>query len=88
LCLKMLLRDSNLDPSINKNRLIRHASKLGLKEMVEELLKDIRVDPAADNNDVIRTASECGHSAVVELLLKDKKWILQLRVTPQFTLLV
>ena len=68
-----LLKDPRIDPSVNTNMAILHASGEGYKEIVEMLLKDNRVNPAQSNNLAIRLASEKGHNEIVEILLKDNR---------------
>lgn len=72
-CLKMLLKDQRVDPSIHENSAIRAASEHGNVDVVKELLRDSRVDPSADDNYAIQWASKEGHVEVVQLLLKDKR---------------
>jgi ankyrin repeat protein len=72
-CLKMLLKDSRVDPSIHENSAIRAACEHGNVEAVKELLQDSRVDPSADDNYAIGWASRGGHVEVVRLLLNDKR---------------
>ena len=68
-----LLLKFKVDPSKNKNRLIKIASKLGLTNIVVLLLKDNRVNPAANNNSAIYKATKNGHYEVVKALLQSPR---------------
>jgi len=68
---KILLRDSRVDPSVNNNWAIKWAADRGLTGIVKALLNDGRVDPAAGNNYAIRWAAGGGHMEVVKALLND-----------------
>ncbi|KAJ2998700.1 hypothetical protein HDV02_004145 [Globomyces sp. JEL0801] len=70
-CLKILLSDSRLDPSIEDNYLVRLASEKGDWQCLEILLQDSRVDPGVDSNISICVAAEKGYTKCLELLLKD-----------------
>ncbi len=79
---KILLKDSKINPSDGDNTAIVLASGYGRIEVVKELLKDSRVDPGANNNKAIRDAIYNSfvrgdisnrHLAVVKELLKDKR---------------
>ena len=70
---RVLLKDSRVDPSADNNQAIQFASENGHLEVVRELLKDSRVDPSANNNYAIQDASENGHLEVVRELLKDSR---------------
>ena len=64
--MKLLLKDSRVDPAANNNEAIRYANSNGHVEVVKLLLKDSRVDPAARNNAAIWSTSE--RTDVVKLL--------------------
>ena len=70
---KILLKDSKVDPSDDNNYAIRLASQGGHLEVVKVLLKDERVDPSALDNVAIPFASHGGHLEVVKLILKDSR---------------
>ena len=63
-----LLRNPNVDPSVNYNYAICKASREGHVEVVRLIMKDPRVDPSAFGNYAIRYASWRGHVEVVQLL--------------------
>ncbi len=70
---KMLIKHSGIDPSIDDNYAFSLASEYGRYKTVELLLKDYRVDPSADNNLAIGLASKNGRYKTVELLLNDDR---------------
>ena len=70
---KLLLKDSRVDPGAGNNYAIILASEYGHVEVVKLLLKDSRVGPTAAGNYAIRLASENGHVEVVKILLADSR---------------
>ncbi|MDB4769561.1 ankyrin repeat domain-containing protein [bacterium] len=68
---RLLLDNSEIDPSIENNIVIRTASERGYYKVVKFLLSDIRVCPTALNNDAIFKAARGGYYDIVRLLLKD-----------------
>nr|QBK91507.1 MAG: F-box domain and ankyrin repeat protein [Pithovirus LCPAC302] len=70
---RILLKDTRVDPAIEKNTAIQNASYFGNTESVELLLSDPRVNPTANNNLAIHFASQNGHKDVVKLLLNDPR---------------
>ena len=75
---KILLKDSKVDPRMDKNYAIRVASELGHLRVVKELMDDERVYPGDKDGEAIQIASQNGHALVVRELLKDP------RVNPSF----
>ena len=70
---RRLLREYQVDPSVNCDYCIRIASFYGRSDVVEELCKHPKVDPSAVSNAaIILAASEC-HAKVVEILLRHPK---------------
>lgn len=70
-----LIEVTDIDPSFDRNMLIRWSSEKGNTEIVKPLLQDPRVDPSDFNNYAIRMSSIYGHTEVVKLLLKDRRVI-------------
>ena len=70
---RLLLVDSRVNPTSNKNEAIKLACIKGHIDIVRLLLADERVDPGNENNHAIRWACCCGHVDVVRLLLADKR---------------
>jgi ankyrin repeat protein len=66
---KLLLKNSRLNPSCRNNRPIRRACERGHLIVVKLLLSDSRVNPADNHNEAVRSASKFGHIHIVKLLL-------------------
>jgi hypothetical protein len=71
--IRLLLKDSRVDPSVQSNYALTHSASSGYTNIVELLLKDKRVDPSDDHDWAIRYASINGHWDIVKLLLKDER---------------
>ena len=56
-----LLKNPEIDPSIDDNFAIRIASENGHYKVVENLLQDPRVNPSVNRNNAIITACRLGH---------------------------
>lgn len=63
----------SVDPAVDDNCAIRHASANGCLETVRLLLTHAHVDPTAAHNEAIRRASSNGHHQTVRLLLNDDR---------------
>lgn len=61
------------DPSVNDNRCIQVASRVGTLEIVQILLSDPRVDPSANMNAAIQQAAVRKEQEVFEFLLADPR---------------
>jgi len=70
---RVLLSNTQVDPSRYGNCAIRRASEHGHKEVVRLLLSDTRVDPSSWCNAAIRWAAYKGHLDVIRLLLTDNR---------------
>jgi hypothetical protein len=70
---KLLLKDSRVDPSDSNNSAIKISSRRGYLDIVNLLLYDTRVNPSNEDNYAIRYASTYGHINVVKILLNDKR---------------
>jgi ankyrin repeat protein len=66
---KMLLLETDADPSYMDNYALKWASSAGNTDIVRMLLETGKVNVAAGNNFALRKASERGHTDVVSLLL-------------------
>lgn len=71
--LEGMLNDPRIDMSIENNRAIRQASRLGHTEIVKMLLTDSRVDPSVNRNEAICEAVRWGHLEIVKMLLHDNR---------------
>ena len=72
---ELLLKNKDVDPSINDNQAIIYASSVGyiILDIIKLLLNDPRVDPSENNNQAIKAASENGYTNVVKLLLQHPR---------------
>jgi ankyrin repeat protein len=68
-----LLRNKNINPSLNNNNAISYAAENGFYNIVCILLNDPRVDPSDNDNYTIKYAAQQGHSEIVKVLLRDKR---------------
>ncbi len=68
-----LLKDPNVDPSINKNSPFKWAVYGGHLRTAELLLMDSRVNPGDDDNEPFKISVIRGDTMMVELLLKSPK---------------
>jgi len=70
---KLLLKDSRVDPSANDSHAIRWSIRDSNIEIIKLLLEDGRADPSDNNNYAIRYAIEYGHIEIVKILLNDSR---------------
>jgi ankyrin repeat protein len=70
---KSLLKDYHVDPSLEKSKALRRASKRGHLSIVKFLLEDPRVDPCANCNEAILSAISGNHFSIVKILLEDSR---------------
>jgi hypothetical protein len=71
---RLLLTDSRIDPSANKNFALHGACRNEHLEVVELLLRDKRVDPSGYSQEALRFVSSCsGGAELVKLLLADSR---------------
>ena len=66
----LLIKDKNVDPCFNNNKVMKIAAKFNYIEFVKILLKDPRVDPSENSNFAIKFAR---NPEIVKLLLKDPR---------------
>jgi hypothetical protein len=71
--IKLLLKDSRVNPASGKNLSLRDASENGKFEIVKLLLNDPRVDPSDFDNDAIWYAHSNRHIDILKLLWKNIK---------------
>jgi hypothetical protein len=69
---ELLLEDKDVNPSSNKNFMIRLSSLYGYIDMTKLLLNDKRVNPSDLNNLAIISAFEKGTDEIVNLLWKHQ----------------
>lgn len=70
---RLLLTQTNVDPSNNLNIGIRRAASKGYTDIVRLLLQDPRVDPASEIQEALRQAVDHKHVEVVKLLLQNPR---------------
>jgi ankyrin repeat protein len=70
---RLLLKDSRIDPSKSDNYCINYASKNGHTKIVKILIKHPRVNPSDNHNYAIKQSCKYGHINIVKLLLKDDR---------------
>lgn len=68
---KIILTQTNVDPSVNNNEAIIAASRKGHEEIVELLLQDSRVDPSDNDNSAIINTIDNRHVYITQLLYSD-----------------
>eukprot|EP01117_Protostelium_nocturnum_P001559 TRINITY_DN11888_c0_g1_i1.p1 TRINITY_DN11888_c0_g1~~TRINITY_DN11888_c0_g1_i1.p1 ORF type:complete len:372 (-),score=47.02 TRINITY_DN11888_c0_g1_i1:326-1441(-) len=68
-----LLKESDSNPSVQKNLAFRWACSEGHLQMVRHLLQNKHVDPTALKNQAIQAAAFRGKDSVVNMLLKDER---------------
>ena len=71
--IKMLLKDSRVDPAAFENKAIIAAAQEGHDRVLRMLLKDGRADPGLDNNKALWGACHFNHSRAVKHLLDDPR---------------
>jgi hypothetical protein len=69
----LLLKDPEIDPSIQQNITLHFASAKGYTQMVKLLLNDKRVDPSSENNLAIIKACKYDNNEIINLLWNNKK---------------
>src|SRR5437870_2842535 len=72
-CIKLLLTDPRVDPSIGQNRAVNFALRNNHIEVIKILLSDPRVDPTNDNNYAFTHAMDNGHLEVIKILLSNPR---------------
>jgi ankyrin repeat protein len=70
---EQLLKNGNVDPSLNVQKPLRMACKNGHAQVVRLLLQDNRVDPSVDFQSPLVIACRFGRDQVVAELLKDNR---------------
>ena len=71
--IKLLLKDSEVDPSFDNNAAIGRASANGYIKILTLLLQDSRVDPSDYENAALLNACMHENIKIVKLLLKDER---------------
>jgi len=70
--IKKLIKNKNVDPTLDNNYAIRTACERNNDAVVKLLLKYPNINPAANGNEAIQTATRYGHTKIVKLLLDSK----------------
>ena len=68
---RMLIKNKNVNPTLNKNYALLISSQNGNNYIVELLLNDCRVNSTKTNNISLQLAAQNGHLNVIKLLLRD-----------------
>ena len=71
--IKLLLKDSRVNPAHGDNYAICASAENGHHEIVELLLKDSRAHPEPENNYCVYWSTKNNHYEVVKLLLEDPR---------------
>jgi len=66
---KLLLKQFDIDPSINDNQILRESCCNGSTFIVKVLLKDKRVNPESQHNAPLKCACQSGSTEIVKMLL-------------------
>ena len=83
---KLLLRDSRVDPAADSNYVIKYAATHGHLAIVALLVQHPGVDPAADDNYALEWATRCRNIEICRLLLDDGRVLRAYQLNPRFTL--
>jgi hypothetical protein len=70
---RMLLANTSIDPSMDRQEAIRLASIARHTDVVQSLLTHPLVDPSAEHQEAFSEACGLGHTEIVRLLLKDQR---------------
>lgn len=81
--IKLMLKDSRVDPCRNNNFALKTAATYGFVEILEILLQDARININVDDSSVIKKAAKHNHPEIIKVLLKNAK-INRISITDAF----
>ena len=70
---EILLKNKDINPDIEDNKMLQLASKNGDLQIVKLLLNDKQIDPNTNDNYPLMIASEKGYLEIVKILIKDSR---------------
>lgn len=85
--IKILLEQSDVNPTFGNNIIIQDACIYNNLELVDILLKDNRVDPTYNNNKVLNVACSRGYLSIVKRLFDDDRVKKEFKVSGNITFL-